>query len=90
MEKESFGVGISFCFIFIANTVGKHYACKYKWCHSLILIELNKVKEINFVNTRGGLGRNIPCDLYNEHVNKLFRVIIQTWEQTFQKNLCRE
>ncbi len=30
-----------------------------------------------FVNTRGGLGNNIPCDLYNEHVNKLVKVIIQ-------------
>ena len=29
-----------------------------------------------YVNTRGGLGRNIPCDLYNEHVNKLIKQII--------------
>ena len=29
-----------------------------------------------FVNTRGGVGRNIPCDLYNEHVNKLLKEII--------------
>ena len=29
-----------------------------------------------FVNTRGGLGHNIPCDLYNEHVNKLLKHII--------------
>ena len=29
-----------------------------------------------FVNTKGGLGRNIPCDLYNEHVNKLIKQII--------------
>ena len=29
-----------------------------------------------FVNTRGGPGRNIPCDLYNEHVNKLLKEII--------------
>ena len=29
-----------------------------------------------FVNTRGGMGRNIPCDLYNEHVNKLLKEII--------------
>ena len=29
-----------------------------------------------FVNTRGGMGRNIPCDLYNEHVNKLLKHII--------------
>lgn len=30
-----------------------------------------------FVNTRGGLGNNIPCDLYNEHVNKMVKSIIQ-------------
>jgi len=29
-----------------------------------------------FVNTRGGIGRNIPCDLYNEFVNKLLKHII--------------
>ena len=29
-----------------------------------------------FVNVRGGLGRNIPCDLYYEHVNKLLKHII--------------
>ena len=29
-----------------------------------------------FVNVRGGLGRNIPCDLFNEHVNKLMKHFI--------------
>ena len=29
-----------------------------------------------FVNTRGGMGRNIPCDLYNEHVVKLIKSVI--------------
>lgn len=29
-----------------------------------------------FVNTHGGLGRNIPCDLHNEHVNKLLKKIV--------------
>lgn len=29
------------------------------------------------MNTRGGLGNNIPCDLHNEHVNKLVKKIIQ-------------
>lgn len=29
-----------------------------------------------FVNTRGGMGRNIPCDLYNEHVVKLIKTVI--------------
>ena len=29
-----------------------------------------------YINTRGGIGRNIPCDLHNEHVNKLIKHII--------------
>ena len=29
-----------------------------------------------FVNTRGGPGRNIPCDLYNEHVVRLIKNVI--------------
>ena len=29
-----------------------------------------------FVNTRGGRGNNIPCDLHNEHVNKLIKSVI--------------
>ena len=28
-----------------------------------------------FVNTKGGMGKNIPCDLYNEHVNRLVKYI---------------
>ena len=27
------------------------------------------------MNTHGGLGCNIPCDLHNKHVNKLFKEI---------------
>lgn len=30
-----------------------------------------------FVNVRGGAGNNIPCDLYNEHVNKELKKLIQ-------------
>ena len=29
------------------------------------------------MNIKGGAGRNIPCDLYNEHVNKLIKFMIQ-------------
>ena len=35
-----------------------------------------QIKWNRFVNIHGGLGRNIPCDLYNEHVNKLFKEVI--------------
>ena len=37
----------------------------------------HQIKWHRFVNTRGGLGMNIPCNLYNEHVNKLVKLIIQ-------------
>ena len=30
-----------------------------------------------FVNVSGGAGNNIPCDLFNEHVNKLLKHIIR-------------
>lgn len=30
-----------------------------------------------FVNAQGGRGRNIPCDLYNEHINKQVKYIIR-------------
>jgi hypothetical protein len=36
----------------------------------------HQLKWGRFINTHGGLGRNIPCDLFNEHMNKLFKEII--------------
>lgn len=38
-----------------------------------------------FVNVRGGLGRNIPCDLHNEHVNKLLKHIIVNMGSNFKE-----
>ena len=35
----------------------------------------NQIKWNRFVNTHGGLGYNVPCDLHNKHVNKLFKEI---------------
>ena len=29
-----------------------------------------------FINTKGGMGKNIPCDLHNKHVNKLLKEVI--------------
>ena len=34
----------------------------------------HQIKWHRFVNARGGLGMSIPCDLYNEHVNKLVKI----------------
>ena len=36
-----------------------------------------------FVNTHGGPGRNIPCDLFNEHVNKAFKSVVETMGANF-------
>ena len=46
-------------------------------CEAMLSPQLaHHVKWDRFVNTRGGLGKNIPCDLQNEHVNKLLKSII--------------
>ena len=36
-----------------------------------------------FVNTHGGIGRNIPRDLFNEHVNRLFKDAVQRMGANF-------
>ena len=38
-----------------------------------------------FINTHGGQGRNLPCDLHNEHINKLFKDIISNMGPNFTK-----
>ena len=39
-----------------------------------------------FINTHGGLGRNIPCDLHNEHVNKVLKGMIRHMGANFSQN----
>ncbi len=36
-----------------------------------------------FINMHGGRGRNIPCDLYNEHVNRLFKDAVKRMGANF-------
>ena len=36
-----------------------------------------------FVNTQGGKGKNIPCDLHNEHVNRVFKEVVGNMELNF-------
>ena len=36
-----------------------------------------------FVNTHGGNGWNIPCDLHNEHINCLFKEIVGNMGSNF-------
>ena len=57
---------------------------KYSWEALRLQLQLiylphslsQQLKWNRFVNTHGGLGHNIPCDLHNEHINKLFKEII--------------
>ena len=49
----------------------------------------HKVMWHRFVNTRGGLGRNIFCDLYNEHVNKLLKMIANMGSNPIKEALQR-
>ena len=44
---------------------------------SLSLYLAHQVMWHRFVNTKGGMGKTIPCDLYNEHVNRLIKHIIR-------------
>ena len=47
--------------------------------HSRITCSPNLAHQIiwnRFVNMRGGAGNNIPCDLFNEHINKQLKCII--------------
>ena len=66
-----------------------HFKCFGRTKYSLealrIQMQVNATLSLNlahqvmwnrFVNVRGGLGRNIPCDLFNEHVNKLMKRFI--------------
>ena len=43
-----------------------------------------------FVNSKGGMGNNIPCDLYNEHINKQISTLFRTWVLILPRHHFRE
>lgn len=45
----------------------------------------HQLKWERYVNTHGGPGRNLPCDLFNEHMNKLFKEIVGSMGANFTK-----
>ena len=52
----------------------------------LVTLQPNLVHQLTwgrFVNTHGGKGQNYPCDLHNEHVNKLYKEIIENMGANF-------
>ncbi len=48
------------------------------------------VHQLTYVNTHGGNGRNISCDLHNEHVNKQFKEIIRNMGPTSPRLLVQD
>ena len=48
-----------------------------------------QVKWGRFVNTHGGAGHNIPCDLHNEHLNGLFKDIIHSMGSNLTEHSMR-
>ena len=40
-----------------------------------------------FVNTHGGLGRNLLCDLHNEHINKELKAAIKHMGANFTQHV---
>ena len=57
---------------------------KYAWEALRLLFQLNQLspslahqlKWGRFINTKGGAGHNIPCDLHNEHINRTIKDIV--------------
>ena len=74
IERGFVAVGSSSFFTSIKMAVlsiaGRHYVYNFN-CNLPQQIKWNR-----FVNIHGGLGCNIPCDMYNEHINKLFKEVI--------------
>lgn len=46
----------------------------------------HQLKWERFVNTHGGIGHNIPCDLHNEHINKKFKEVITSMGANFTES----
>lgn len=72
------------CWMFFLLHFRASNCTKYAWEALRLQFQLillppslsHQVKWERFVNVHGGAGRNIPCDLFNEHMNKLFKNII--------------
>ena len=74
------------CCIFVIvgepNTHGKHCGYSSKLLHYQPAVS-HQLTWSRFINKRGGPGNNIPCDLHNEHLNKLFKEIIANMGSNF-------
>ena len=70
--------------------------CRFKFCIFFMKVEAvlsphlaHEIKWQRFVNTKGGMGKNIPCDLYNEFVNKIIKNIIASMGSNLTEDSLR-
>ena len=47
---------------------------------------VNQIMWGRFVNSKGGIGRNIPCNLFNEHVNRIFKEAVGNMGSNFTEH----
>lgn len=80
MENAFIAVGDFFSQLFIVDKRRKYAleALRLQMQVSAVLSPhlAMHIKWDRFINTRGGMGRNIPCDMFNEHINKLLKHVI--------------
>ena len=71
---------------------------KYAWEALRLLFQLkqlspslaHQVKWSRFVNCKGGSGHNIPCNLHNEHVNKVIKDIVNNMGGSLTEQAIRQ
>ena len=80
-----------FLFVIFKKARRKHYSKEA----FILLVHFNfllsdrltqQLKWSRFVNTRGQIGCNMPCDLYNEHLNRQLKSVLRNLRSNLQKN----
>lgn len=70
---------------------------KYAWEALRLLFQLkqlspsvaHQLKWGRFVNSKGGQGHNIPCDLHNEHINRVIKDIVSNMGGSLTEHALR-
>ena len=91
MQIVYFGVGRYFFLHFCATGSSATGSTKYAFealrlqlqLHTLSPDLVTQLKYGWFVNTHGGIGRNIPCDLHCEHMVRLFKDTVHNMGSNF-------
>ena len=71
---------------FFANGRTKYALQALRLQLQLITLQPTLVHQLTwgrFVNTQGGKGHNLPCDLHNEHVNRVFKEVVANMGSNF-------